>query len=326
MTTTVPVRDGTDTYEITVSETSQLRCNCKSASRGWYCKHLLMALDSADPSLVLSHAPQLEAARALLDDTQRALSSLRAKEAEHKAAIHALLTRGELSQLPEASQLSLGDDLSYQPPERNALLLSAQFRHGYAQGWYFAVPKEAATALSIKEAQRKIKGQNHACWVQGRAMNFHPGDTFWTFRSRTRSWAAALRDTRPQMRLGVQVRSATAASIETDRRDVITSADGVMVYHYSAGADTPHAQRVQQYTVHQESFARGRVEFDLFLLQGTTPQRLAQMSCDQEQFAHLLQSGWLETKTSRRHITEEAQRLITPESPPSPSSPVALER
>jgi hypothetical protein len=62
--------------------------------------------------------------------------------------------------------------------ERDPQLL-ADFSNGYAEGWYFCVPKFFYEALDIKFTERKEKNKKIKLWTQGSTFKFSTGDVIW---------------------------------------------------------------------------------------------------------------------------------------------------
>lgn len=107
--------------------------------------------------------------------------------------------------------------------------LIANFKNGFAEGWYFAVPEAYRDALDITQEERavtlkhtevgkdgsktyRIEKHKEMTWVQGRNFSFKKGDVIYDTPKAYEEWSEALK----HIKYSIQVTEAKPNTVDHD--------------------------------------------------------------------------------------------------------------
>jgi len=126
--------------------------------------------------------------------------------------------------------------------------LLADFSNGYAEGWYFCVPKFFYDPLDIKFTYQKKK----KLWTQGSAFNFSTGDIIW---NHAHHYCEKFVSNFIKPKIGIQVQSSTPCLPQTKNRLRNSGKVNFTIFSERNYPDSKSIWRIAgQYSLSQDEF------------------------------------------------------------------------
>lgn len=131
--------------------------------------------------------------------------------------------------------------------ERRSLKLIADFKDGYAEGWYFAGGECFRNELDIKWTKRIVHKKEWWGWTQGRCLAFCEGHVIYDTPKAYQVWKEALKEIKLRCEV---IRPTSDELLKNIRKD-----DRSVTFILSRTNDRKTAfQRIETYTMKQSEF------------------------------------------------------------------------
>ena len=131
--------------------------------------------------------------------------------------------------------------------ENRSLKLIADFKDGYAAGWFFAVGECFRTELDIKWTKRKVNNKDWWGWTQGKAFAFCEGHILYDSPKAYQVWEKAVKE----IKLKCEVIRPTSGEL----LKLIKNTDRSITFILSRpGTGSRGFERVGTYTMKQNAF------------------------------------------------------------------------